>query len=47
MKTRRFLVALTALNLVLLAFSLIQSGATVMAQSVRAGASRARARNRG
>ena len=34
MKTRRFLVVLTALNAALLAFSLIQSGTTVMAQSV-------------
>ncbi len=33
MKTRRFLVVLTALNVVLLAVSLIQSGATVMAQN--------------
>ena len=34
MKTRRFLVVLTVLNAALLALSLIQSGATVMAQSV-------------
>lgn len=30
MKTRRFLVALTALNVALLVLSLIQSGTTVM-----------------
>jgi hypothetical protein len=34
MKTQRFLVVLTALNAALLVLSLIQSGATVMAQSV-------------
>ena len=32
MKTRRFLVVLTVINVALLAFSMMQSGATVMAQ---------------